>query len=165
MLWRGSTSAAQPKCRGCRNPTGHGATGYHGGCRCAECREGARLRVAAYVEKYRQEHGVHPSTASRKRSGWNGTNNRDFWIAPKKRYAIYDRDDWTCGLCGGPTDREWTRNSPNAPTLDHIIPRSRGGSHNPENLTTAHAQCNAIRQDRDFTEFIIWMAMRQANSA
>lgn len=34
-----------------------------------------------------------------------------------------------------------------APTLDHVIPRSRGGSHGLRNLVLAHRECNGARGD------------------
>jgi hypothetical protein len=54
-----------------------------------------------------------------------------------------DRDGWWCWLCGGAIDRSavgaWQ------PTIDHLVPRSRGGSTEPENLRLAHRRCNNRR--------------------
>lgn len=166
-MWRGKDSlpVGEATCLPCRRsrswPPSHGASGYRRGCRCDVCREGVRAKQAKYVEKYRAEHGVNPSTFYKKRGGYADSHRNDWWIDPKRRYAIYDRDEWTCGLCGGEVDREWTRKSPTAATLDHIVPRSLGGTHDDDNLTTAHAYCNAIRQDQDFTEFVIWAALEK----
>jgi len=33
-------------------------------------------------------------------------------------------------------------------TMDHIIPRSKGGPDTPENLQLAHATCNKIKGNR-----------------
>jgi 5-methylcytosine-specific restriction endonuclease McrA len=46
---------------------------------------------------------------------------------------ILRRDDYTCQYCG--------QRSPIL-TLDHVIPRSRGGGHTWENLVTACPSCN-----------------------
>lgn len=70
------------------------------------------------------------------------------WIAPGLRAELYERDNHTCLLCFEPVDYsadpkvgDW------APTLDHIIPRSQGGSDLPENLRTAHRWCNSALGD------------------
>ena len=75
------------------------------------------------------------------------------WIRPAIRAAIYARDGYQCKLCGEPVDTaadpqrdDW------APTLDHIIPRSKGGTHDVSNLRTAHRWCNSVRGDRDDAE-------------
>ncbi|AYR00966.1 HNH endonuclease [Arthrobacter phage Hestia] len=34
-----------------------------------------------------------------------------------------------------------------APSLDHVIPRSKGGGDDEGNLRTAHRWCNAVRSD------------------
>lgn len=75
------------------------------------------------------------------------------WISRFDRLEIYERDNYTCWLCNEPVDMEddpkigdWS------PSLDHVIPRSRGGSHDPENLRTAHRWCNSVRSDNDYHE-------------
>lgn len=49
--------------------------------------------------------------------------------------AIYRRDNHTCQYCGS------TRNL----TIDHVIPRCRGGSDQWENLTLACSRCNTLK--------------------
>lgn len=58
-----------------------------------------------------------------------------------------------CWLCGKPVDctADW-RIGPLAPTIDHVIPSSRGGSDDLDNLKLAHAVCNTARGDRPPTE-------------
>ena len=75
------------------------------------------------------------------------------WIRSAIRAAIYERDGYRCKLCNelvdmaaDPQRGDW------APTLDHIIPRSQGGTHDADNLRTAHRWCNSIRGDRDDAE-------------
>ena len=68
-----------------------------------------------------------------------------FWIAERQRRAIYERDDWICQLCFDPIDQAADYLHDYAPSLDHITPRSHGGSDKPENLRTVHRWCNAIR--------------------
>ena len=45
--------------------------------------------------------------------------------------ALLARDRWSCGWCGMPGD-----------TVDHIVPRSRGGRHEWANVVTSCLSCN-----------------------
>ena len=149
MLSVSSLPAGKAKCQDCRRRDADWPRVRTLGT-CSKCDRPSQAKdlcASHYGKKWRKDHGKPYYS----KYAW--------WIDPKKRYAIYNRDQWTCGLCGLPVDREWDFNSPNAPTLDHIVPRSQGGAHDPSNLTTAHAYCNAIRRDQDFTEFIIWRAL------
>jgi hypothetical protein len=59
------------------------------------------------------------------------------------------RDGATCGICGGVVDMD-VRRSVNAKwcaSVDHITPRSLGGTHEPENLQLAHLYCNQVKSD------------------
>lgn len=57
------------------------------------------------------------------------------------RRAIFDRDGHRCGYCG--------HEFPSALlTLDHVIPRSRGGRNAFENVVTACGPCNSRKADR-----------------
>lgn len=69
------------------------------------------------------------------------------WISASSRAAIYERDGWKCQICFRPTKRTYDHSDPDSPTLDHVLPRARGGSDDPENLRLAHAMCNAVRGD------------------
>lgn len=59
---------------------------------------------------------------------------------PLTRKAIFERDDNTCQYCGKRTRRENL-------TIDHVIPKSRGGSDNWSNLVLACLACNAVKRD------------------
>ena len=53
------------------------------------------------------------------------------------RRALFARDDHRCQYCGEFAD-----------SLDHIVPRSRGGQHTWENLAAACKPCNLRKRDR-----------------
>jgi len=53
------------------------------------------------------------------------------------RRALFARDDYCCQYCGGFAD-----------SLDHVVPRSRGGQHTWENLAAACRPCNLRKRDR-----------------
>ena len=62
-----------------------------------------------------------------------------------RRIDIYERDHWICQLCGTEVDRSGRHPNPDAPSLDHIVPVARGGTHEASNLQTTHLRCNLAR--------------------
>lgn len=69
------------------------------------------------------------------------------------RRAIYERDAWTCWLCGRLARQDVHYNHPLAPTIDHVVPVADGGKHEPGNLLLAHRVCNVRRGT-----MIVWTA-------
>ena len=55
------------------------------------------------------------------------------------RRAVFARDRWTCQYCG--TERT-------SLTVDHVIPRSKGGASSWENIVACCAPCNRRKGDR-----------------
>ena len=54
-----------------------------------------------------------------------------------------------CALCGGVISYELTGRDPMAPSIDHIVPRSAGGSLlDPANCRVSHYGCNSRRGAR-----------------
>lgn len=66
---------------------------------------------------------------------------------PVRRHEIAERDGYRCQLCRKPVKRDATVPHPKAPVLDHIIPLSKGGTHEPANVQLAHFMCNSIKSD------------------
>lgn len=98
------------------------------------------------------EYFVRKGAASPYCSKW--CNHRDrptggIPVSRRERLAIYERDNWTCQLCGEPVDRQAHYLDDWAPTLDHIVPQSVAlvPDHSPRNLRTAHRWCNSVRGD------------------
>lgn len=58
------------------------------------------------------------------------------------RAAVFARDGWKCHLCGELVDRLALFPAPESPSLDHVVPMSRGGGHLWGNVATAHLGCN-----------------------
>lgn len=129
----------------------HGNSAYRVGCRCEVCVAAKRDANMAYKAKVKAEHGVGPSTLFkrhyRERAGVSYRATPKDWIEPDVRLSLYDRDSWICHLCSKPVVRNAHFNDDYAPSLDHVIPRSKGGSDDPSNLRTAHRICNSMRQD------------------
>ena len=53
------------------------------------------------------------------------------------RRAVFARDGHRCQYCGG-----------TAENIDHVVPRSRGGTHTWDNVVAACRPCNARKEDR-----------------
>ncbi|MDP2292175.1 MAG: HNH endonuclease [Actinomycetota bacterium] len=63
------------------------------------------------------------------------------------RRALFARDDYRCQYCGTHAD-----------SLDHVVPRSRGGQHTWENVAAACRPCNLRKRDRTPAEAGMWLA-------
>jgi 5-methylcytosine-specific restriction endonuclease McrA len=64
------------------------------------------------------------------------------------RRGVFARDGHACQYCGA-----------RAETLDHVVPRSRGGSHTWDNVVAACRPCNVSKADRLLDE--VRMALRR----
>ena len=63
---------------------------------------------------------------------------------------VYERDGGICWICGNPTDlsdRRWGPCGPNYPSVDHVVPLAKGGSHTWANVKLAHHKCNSVKSD------------------
>jgi len=89
------------------------------------------------------------SAVCAKRRQWANKGQTSNWIVPRRRYEIYERDNWTCQLCGDPVDKTLHYSHDWAASLDHIVPRSRQlvPDHSSTNLRLAHRWCNAVLGD------------------
>lgn len=61
------------------------------------------------------------------------------------RARVYLLSNGKCGICKEHIDTQLTYPEPMSLSIDHIIPRSLGGSHKIDNLRAAHLLCNAKR--------------------
>lgn len=62
--------------------------------------------------------------------------------------ALAARDGWRCWVCEGEVDPAAPTGSPSSASIDHVVPRARGGVTEPDNLRLAHRRCNAGRGSR-----------------
>lgn len=60
---------------------------------------------------------------------------------PLSRQAVFERDGFACAYCGRRSD-----------TIDHVVPRSRGGLHAWTNVVAACQRCNHRKADRLLAE-------------
>lgn len=64
------------------------------------------------------------------------------WVDPLE---IFERDQWSCWICGYPVGRAVKYPSPLSASLDHVKPLALGGDHTVANLRCAHLICNVRR--------------------
>jgi 5-methylcytosine-specific restriction endonuclease McrA len=68
--------------------------------------------------------------------------------APVLLAEIAERDGWRCHICRKRVGRSiaWPRTR--SASLDHVVPLSKGGAHDPSNVRLAHLGCNSARGNR-----------------
>lgn len=111
--------------------------------RCHSCGERFVCRVTNSLPKFCSKSCLAREAKARRRALQKGCQ-----VTPGRRYAIYERDDWTCRICGDPVNRAAKVPELDAPVVDHRVPLAAGGPHSPENWQTAHYYCNSVKQDR-----------------
>jgi 5-methylcytosine-specific restriction endonuclease McrA len=67
-------------------------------------------------------------------------------ILRKKRAKLFDRQGGICPICQN-TIKWHAGITTEQPTLDHIIPKSMGGTYTMDNLRLVHWRCNNARGD------------------
>lgn len=111
--------------------------------------------------KYRQ----HPDELQRQRDRnkvWKKANRARCTDRQNKRHAallavfvedvslefLFERDHGRCKLCGCELSMDTKWPHPRTPTRDHVIPLTKGGTHERANLQLACAECNVRKSNR-----------------
>ncbi len=104
------------------------------------------FKNTVYVEELDGDRVLHSARESfpvpsviRRRTYINVRRRRE--ASGMKRLRIYMRDKFRCQYCG-------EKKPASDLTLDHILPRSRGGDNSPVNIVTACVPCNNRKSDR-----------------
>ena len=104
------------------------------------------FKNSVIVEEYDGDRMLHSAHAEfpipsviRRREYINVRRRRE--AAGAKRLRIYMRDKFRCQYCG-------EKKGAGELTLDHILPRSRGGDNSPVNIVTACVPCNNRKSNR-----------------
>jgi 5-methylcytosine-specific restriction endonuclease McrA len=70
---------------------------------------------------------------------------RAAFVEKVDRMVVFDKCGWRCHICGTDVDRTLSGRHPMGPTIDHLVPLSKGGKDCYENVALAHLSCNARR--------------------
>ena len=89
------------------------------------------------IESFKEARGEKIWSHRRKSSGY---------ISGTLRYDILKNAKFRCELCGITAEQK-------ALEVDHIVPRKHGGSDDKSNLQALCYSCNAMKRDRDDTDF------------
>jgi len=81
-----------------------------------------------------------------KNNVWDHRTKSSGYISGSIRYKVLTRANTRCESCGITNDKK-------ALEVDHIVPRNKGGSDDLSNLQALCYSCNAMKSDRDDTDF------------
>ena len=70
---------------------------------------------------------------------------KDAFVESFHSKEIYERDNWVCGICKESIDPAAKLPDQMSASIDHIIPISRGGTHERANAQAAHLFCNVSK--------------------
>ena len=126
--------------------------------RARNCKTCYTLLPETTGKKHRQYCG--PSCQVKSPKGKKLVDNRNAlkrgaYVADVYRAEIYRRDGWRCQICKLKVNPRYTGAHPKAPSLDHIIPLSLGGTHEPSNVQLAHFGCNARKGNRSANDQLL----------
>lgn len=91
--------------------------------------------------------------------GW-GPKKRRLWrqrmtaTGVFRKSVILKANGGACYLCGAITDASLDSNDPLYPTVDHVVPLSRGGTHAEDNARCCCRRCNTRKSDNTINEFL-----------
>lgn len=83
---------------------------------------------------------------------WQHRRKSTGYISGTLRYEILKRAKFRCELCGISAEQR-------ALEVDHIVPRNKGGPDTQENLQALCYVCNAMKRDRDDTDFRVYQSL------
>jgi 5-methylcytosine-specific restriction endonuclease McrA len=84
---------------------------------------------------------------------------RNAYVSPVYRKNVFKSDGYRCHICNKMTNKNAIVPHPMAPTIDHVIPLAKGGTHEPINCRTAHFICNSTKGDRLAGDQMLLFAM------
>ncbi len=102
------------------------------------------MRAASYMAHYCSKTCNAKQARTERRA-----RKQKAWVEEVWRSVVFERDNWTCQLCGDPVDKSIKWPDTQCASLDHIIPLANGGDHSYENTQLAHFLCNSLKGDRE----------------
>jgi 5-methylcytosine-specific restriction endonuclease McrA len=147
FIRHGRNSLSVKPCKWCSKP--FNAIDYGKGsnrvCCSDECRRLANRAGEKLLRASNKEHyAIRERTAEYKRKA------RKLAVAYEDidRLKVFERDNFICMLCKGSIDINLKWPDRYSPTLDHIKPLSKGGSHTYSNVQSAHLTCNCSKGNK-----------------
>lgn len=121
---------------------------------CAECkqtftqRQGQRGRGRVYCSRKCGKRAARRTSPSyQARNHRQRARRAGVTYTPINAWLIYVRDKWMCGICKQPISKAAMHPDPMSPSLDHIVPFSKGGAHTESNVQASHLICNSLKSD------------------
>lgn len=111
---------------------------YMGRCPVCDRPHISRLDIAKYCSARCTRIAAKRRASSRRRARMRAAEVEHF-----DNETIFERDGWTCQLCGSKVNRQATAPHPRSAVLDHIVPLAAGGDHVRTNVQCAHFICNS----------------------
>jgi 5-methylcytosine-specific restriction endonuclease McrA len=89
-------------------------------------------------------------------STWNyQTRKRQAFVEPVIPAEIFKRDGSRCHICRRRLSPKTKWPHPRTPSIDHLIPLTRGGLHEKANVRTACLSCNSAKGNRGGNEQLL----------
>lgn len=111
---------------------------------------GRKYCGACRVKRQRRHENRYKEEVRKQRLKNNGEYHEDITLD-----KLIETDNNICYLCGGNCDKgdsHWQSNAfytgDSYPSVDHVIPISKGGTHTWDNVKLAHMICNSIKGHR-----------------
>jgi len=117
-----------------------------------------KWRASNREHSRREEANSKNSSGHRKPKGPRSGRYSGRYKSPYSNWrTVAKREKYLCHICGSRVDDDdFTRSEsgsfiagPEYPTVDHLVPQSKGGSHHWTNLKLAHKRCNSLKSNRD----------------
>ncbi|MFJ8871081.1 HNH endonuclease [Streptomyces sp. NPDC102473] len=114
-----------------------------------------QCKNAFYNAEFRSSGTLSPAAKERQRLYWQAKNRRRRAAKrggasePYTLVEIAERDEARCRLCGDLVLMSLKVPHAGAPTIDHIVPVSRGGNDTRANVQLAHFRCNSVKGARE----------------
>ncbi len=122
---------------------------------CRKHYDASRTKDSHYREKHRER-------KTRRRLLQKGVR-----VEKVYRRVVWERDKGRCGLCGEMVDWDVKYPDPRSPSIDHIVPISKGGVHSYDNVQITHLRCNVGKGNREIKPVvyrgarIIWIGNKK----
>ncbi len=103
---------------------------------------GARFIQVVNFSKHQNPHARETPSIIPPPPGTDAVTTITYDVSPETRAMVFSRDEHKCVRCG----------SPDRLSVDHITPRSKGGSNDESNLQTLCVTCNTSKNNRTYAE-------------